>query len=57
MGIAKGADTVTPLVTAKTTETTVCPVKAVVEGFSIGACLLELDMVLDFFGNGGRIFT
>jgi hypothetical protein len=57
MGIAKGADTVAPLVTAKTTETTVCPVKAVVEGFSIGACLLELDMVLDFFGNGGRIFA
>lgn len=52
---AKGANTVAFLVTAKTTVITAYPEKAVVKVSSIGACLFELDMVLNFFGNGGWI--
>ncbi len=49
MGIAEATGTVTLLITAKPTGRTVSPDETVVEAPSIGACLLELDMVFDFF--------
>ncbi len=57
MGLTKGADTFATLVTTKVMVATVFPKKTVVEGLPVGARSLELNVVLNFLGNGGWIFT
>ena len=40
----------------KTTNGAISSVETVVKGLSIGVLSLELDMVFNLFGNGGRVF-